>query len=129
MRIALTVLAASVAVIFCFGPRPVIAQDAPPLPPALRHHSDDAAMMSIWRHEATAIDTPDLADAAMRILFALSYHAKNCPGPDAVELGVRVTSTTTTRDGFGIVRDSRTDTSDQVLRVRPEFEELARSNF
>ncbi|MEM9971534.1 MAG: hypothetical protein AAF762_10605 [Pseudomonadota bacterium] len=91
--------------------------------------ANDPAMMSIWGHEATAVDTADMGDAAMRILFALSHHHLNCPGPNAREIGVRVTLTTTTRNGFGTIRGQNSDIFDQVLRVRPEFESLARQNI
>lgn len=102
------------------------AETSPPVPPAMAHLQDDAAMMALWQHEATSIDTPDSADAAMRILFALSYHVAGCHGPDAVAIPITITSTTTTTDGFGTFKGSETDTFDKVLKVRPEFVSLAR---
>lgn len=103
-----------------------VAQTIPDLPPAMKRVEGDAEMMALWNHEARAVETPQMADAAMRVLFALSYHVAGCHGPDAVALPIRITSTTTTRDGFGIVRGEETDTFDQVLKVRPEFVPLAR---
>jgi hypothetical protein len=97
-----------------------------PMPPALHHLRDDPAMTAIWRHEAQAIDTPDLAEAAQRILFALSHHVAGCAGPDAVEIPIQVVMTTTTTDGLGAERGRETDTFGKVLKVRPEFAGLAR---
>jgi hypothetical protein len=97
-----------------------------PLPPAMRHLVGDDAMVAIWNHNATTIDTPDLADAAMRILFALSYHVAGCHGPDAVTIPIQTNLTTVTRDGFGTERARETDTFLHELRVRPAFAPLAR---
>ncbi len=102
-----------------------VVSEVPPLPPAMNHLNDDPAILTIWRHEATTIETPDMADATMRILFALSHHYKGCHGPDFVAIPIKITSTTTTRDGLGIVRGSETDTFDKVLKVRPEFAGMA----
>ena len=83
-------------------------------------------MVSIWNHDATAVDSPDLADAAMRILFALSFHVAGCHGSDAVTVPIQTNLTTVTRDGFGIERARETDTFFHELKVKPVFENLAR---
>ncbi|WP_339106749.1 hypothetical protein [Roseovarius rhodophyticola] len=102
------------------------AETPPPLPPAMKHLANDATMKALWRHEATTVNTADMADAAMRILFALSYHVAGCHGPDAVVIPISITSTTTTKDGFGTIKSQETDTFEKVLKVRPEFAQLAR---
>jgi hypothetical protein len=107
-------------------PADIAASDAPPMPPALLHLRDDVAMAAIWRHEAEAIDTPDLAEAAQRILFALSHHVAGCYGPDPVEIPIEVRVTTTKRDGIGVERSRETETFAKTLKVRPEFAPLAR---
>lgn len=102
------------------------AETPPPLPPAMKHLANDATMKALWRHEATTVNTADMADAAVRILFALSYHVAGCHGPDAVVIPISITSTTTTKDGFGTIKSQETDTFEKVLKVRPEFAQLAR---
>lgn len=114
----------SCAFLICFSGSALA--EAPPLPPALQHLANDSAMIAIWNHEARTVDTPDMADAAQRILFALSYHVAGCSGPDAVTIPIRVSTETVTRDGLGIVRERVSDSYERELKVRPEFADLAR---
>lgn len=119
-------IGAGLSVFLKFPPDTAQVAETVPLPPSMRHLVGDAAIVSIWNHEAVAIDTPDLADAAMRILFALSYHVAGCSGPDAITIPIQTTVTKVTRDDFGIERARETDTFLHDLKVRPVFEGLAR---
>lgn len=117
---------AELSIVFEFPPDTIQVAEIVPLPPAMRHPVGDIAMVSIWNHEATTIDTPDLGDAAMRVLFARSYHVAGCHGPDAVTIPIHTTLTTVTRNGFGIEQARETNTILHDLKVRPAFAALAR---
>ncbi|MGG7566023.1 hypothetical protein ACQ5SO_07675 [Rhodovulum sp. DZ06] len=100
---------------------------APPLPPQLAGLSGDAAFLALWRHETTAIDTPETAGAVARILYALSVHRAACYGPNPVEIPIAMTFTETRRNGLGAWLGEESETFLKTLRVRPEFEGAGRA--
>ncbi|CAN0606080.1 unnamed protein product [Ectocarpus sp. 12 AP-2014] len=65
----------------------------------------------------------------MRTLFALSYHIKACFGPDPVVIPFQIIMTEVARNGFGRETSRQTTNFDKTLKVRPEFEALARRNL
>ncbi|WP_216647181.1 hypothetical protein [Roseovarius sp. THAF9] len=100
------------------------------IPPALRGAATShAGLMAILRADPGFADPADIAYDAMLALQAISKHVKACYGPNAVAIPVQITTTTTTRDGFGIIKDTETDQYGELLRVRPEFASWARSNL
>ncbi len=100
------------------------------IPPSLRDHATShPGLMAILRHDTTLADPAEITTDAMLALQAISRHVKACYGPDAVTIPVRITRTTTTRDGFGNYKYSETDEIDDALRVRREFADWARANM
>ncbi len=100
------------------------------IPPSLRDHATSRpGLMAILRHDTTLADPAEITTDAMLALQAISRHVKACYGPDAVTIPVRITRTTTTRDGFGNYKYSETDESDDALRVRREFADWAQANI
>lgn len=100
------------------------------LPQALRGAATSyLGFMAIVRGDPARADPLDIARDAMLALQAISKHVKNCSGPDAVTIPVRITVIETTMDGLGVYRGSDTSAYDETLRVRPEFANWARANI
>lgn len=100
------------------------------LPQALRGAATSyPGLMAIVRGDPARADPLDVARDAMLALQAISKHVRNCSGPDAVTIPVRITVTETTTDGLGVHRGSETSAYDETLRVRPEFASWARANI
>lgn len=100
------------------------------IPPALRGAATShKGLMAILRADPSLSEPYDVAHDAMLALQAISLHVKNCSGPRAVTIPVQITTTTTTRDGFGTYKGSETDQYSEQLRVRPEFAPWARANI
>ncbi|WP_144435484.1 hypothetical protein [Roseovarius atlanticus] len=104
--------------------------DVVTIPPSLRDHATShPGLMAILRGDPIMANPAEITTDAMLALQAISKHVKACYGPDAVTIPVRITRTTTTRDGFGNYKYSETDEFDDALRVRREFAGWARANI
>lgn len=85
--------------------------------------------MAILSGDLSQSNPRDIRQDAMLSLQAISRHVKGCAGSNAVAIPVQISRTTTTRDGFGTIKNSETTQSEDVLNVRPEFASWARANI
>ncbi|MEL7258539.1 MAG: hypothetical protein AAFN80_11955 [Pseudomonadota bacterium] len=99
------------------------------IPPSLRSLSSYPGFMAILRAEPKDADPWEIAHDAMLSLQAISKHVKECYGPNAVSIPINISVTETTRDGFGTVKNTETSEYGEVLIVRREFADWARSNI
>lgn len=99
------------------------------LPSALRQVTRYEGLIGIYKNDFSGLSTNMAKSAAMLILQEISTSSPECFKDETLEIGVQISRTTNSVNGFGVVRGSSTDVFQESLTVPAILASWVRGNI
>ena len=99
------------------------------MPEAFANFTEDRALMALFMAAPQLAPAPERRLAALRVLEGWSFNVNSrlCLEPPLLRIPVTTTLVTTTRNGFGIIKDQTASRDTEILYVEPRFAEFVQS--